>query len=241
MRMGKELKQRGASLVIAAMHACQLVTAAVNGPQPIAACTALISGALWTWQGPHTSDRATSSGFFAQALTWDSFVRPTKAPDQPTALYLAMAARMRQTEQYVRAFAGQHGLEQISLALPGDRHSFKDARATGHGRHGHLWLGAHPFHPQHTHHLLPVLEHELAHLRRRDTRTRRVIETCALMALTLAAGLLPAWLVGVLVNVLNEVRNVLSQMFVCGLSAGGRVRRSWCGESWSFVPSALVA
>ncbi|MFI0813530.1 hypothetical protein [Streptomyces echinatus] len=193
MGMGEALKQRSASLVVAALLTCQALTTAVNGPHPIAAYNALVIGALWTWHGHHTSDRATSSGSFAQALTWDSFVRPAKVPDQPTALYLAMAARMRQTEHYVRAFAAQHGLERISLALPGDRHSFKDARATGHGRRGHLWLGAHWFHPQHTHLLPPVLEHELAHLRRRDTRTRRVIETSALVGVTLAAGLLTTW------------------------------------------------
>ncbi|MFF7953605.1 hypothetical protein [Streptomyces griseorubiginosus] len=193
MRMVEELKQRGASLVVAAMLTCQALTTAINGPHPIAVYTAFINGALWAWHGHHTSDRAISSGTFAQALTWDSFVRPAKAPGHPTALYLAMAARMRQTEDYVRAFAAWHGLERISLALPGDRHSFKDARVTGHGRRGHLWLGAHWLHPRHTRHLAPVLEHELAHLRRRDTRTRRVIETCALVAVTLAAGLLPAW------------------------------------------------
>lgn len=193
MRMGEALRRRSASLLVGATLTYLALTTAVNGPHPIAAYTALISGALWTWHGHHTSDRAVSSGSFAQALTWDAFVHPVKAPDHPTALYLAMAARMRQTEHYVRAFAVQHGLERISLALPGDRHSLKDARATGHGRRGHLWLGAHWFHPRHTQHLPPVLEHELAHLRRRDTRTRWVIETCALVAVTLAAGLLPTW------------------------------------------------
>ncbi|MGW0298106.1 hypothetical protein ACWDYK_15575 [Streptomyces anthocyanicus] len=173
------------------MFTGQALATAVNGPHLIAVYTAFINGALWTWHGHHTSERATSSGSLAQALTWDSFVRPAKASNQPTALYLAMAVRMRQTEDYVRAFAARHGLERISLALPGDRHSFKDARATGHGRRGHLWLGAHWFHPRHTQHLAPVLEHELAHLRRRDTRTRQVIETCAVVAVTLAAGLLP--------------------------------------------------
>lgn len=167
-------KQRGASLVVVAVLTCQTLATAVNGPHPIAVYTAFINGAFWTWHGHYTSDRATSSGSFAQALTWDSL-------------------RMRQTEGHVRAFAARHGLERVSIALPGDRHSFKDARATSHGRRGHLWLGAHWFHPRHTQHVAPVLEHELAHVRRRDTRTRRAIEICALVAVTLAAGLLPAW------------------------------------------------
>ncbi|MEV0965502.1 hypothetical protein AB0J25_23475 [Streptomyces sp. NPDC049910] len=193
MRIGEALERWSVHLVVAVVITAQALSAAMRGPHPLTVYTALIIGALWAWHGHHTSDRATSSGFFAQALTWDSFVRPHKAPDNPTALYLAMAARMRQTEHHVRAFAAQHGLERISCALPGDRHSFKDARATGHGRRGHLWLGAHWFHPRHTHYLPPVIEHELAHLRRRDTRTRLTVETCALTAVTLASGLLPTW------------------------------------------------
>jgi len=193
MHIGEILDRWGVPLTVAAGITAQTLTTAVSGPHPIAIYTALISGALWAWHGHHTSDRAVSSGFFAQALTWDSFVRPHRAPIDPPTLYLPMAQRMRQTEHYVRAFAAQHGLKRISLALPGDRHSFTDARSTRHGRRGHLWLGAHWFHPQHTQHLPPVLEHELAHLRRRDTRTRLAVETCALVTVTLASGLLPFW------------------------------------------------
>ncbi|WP_405747539.1 M48 family metalloprotease [Streptomyces sp. NBC_01525] len=59
-----------------------------------------------------------------------------------------------------------------------------------HGTRAHLWIGRHWFHPHHTHHLAAVLEHELAHVRRRDTLTQRVAETAALVACALAAGLL---------------------------------------------------
>ncbi|GAA2639311.1 hypothetical protein GCM10010425_49160 [Streptomyces spororaveus] len=192
MRIGELLDRWGVHLIVGALITGQVVSTAVQGPHPIAAYTSLVGGALWAWHGHHTSDRAISSGYFAQILTWDPFVRPHKAPD-PTALYLEMAARMRQTEEHVHAFARRHGLERVSLALPGDRHSHKDARATGHGLAGHLWLGALWFHPDHTRHLPPVLEHELAHLRRRDTRTRLVVETCALVSVILASGLLPLW------------------------------------------------
>ncbi|MFI1700271.1 hypothetical protein ACH419_30405 [Streptomyces bobili] len=166
MRIGELLNRWGLSLTVAAVITTQALTTAASGPHPIAIYTALISGALWAWHGAHTSDRAVSSGFLAQALTWDSFVRPRRAPPDPPTIYLPMAARMQQTEHYVRAYAARHGLERISLALPGDRHSLTDARATSRGRRGHLWLGAHWFHPEHTHYLAPVLEHELAHLRR---------------------------------------------------------------------------
>ncbi|WP_331732370.1 hypothetical protein OG613_47885 (plasmid) [Streptomyces sp. NBC_00015] len=193
MRIGEVLNRWGLPLTVTVMITALALNTAVGGPHPIAIYAALITGALWAWHGHHTSDRAVSSGFFAQALTWDPFVRPHKAPLDPPALYRPMAARMQQTEHYVRAYAARHGLERISLALPGDRHSFKDARATHHGRRGHLWLGAHWFHPEHTQHLPPVLEHELAHIRRRDTRTRLAVETCALAIVALASGLLPAW------------------------------------------------
>ncbi|MEW2493762.1 hypothetical protein AB0942_09465 [Streptomyces nodosus] len=193
MRIGEVLDRWGVPLFVAAGITAQTTTTAVGGPHPIAVYTAIISGALWAWHGHHTSDRAISSGLFAQTLTWDCFVRPHRAPTDPPALYLPMAARMRQTEHYVRAFAARQGLKRISLALPGDRHSLSDARSTRHGRRGHLWLGAHWFHPEHTQHLPPVLEHELAHVRRCDTRTRLGVETIAVVAVTLASGLLPFW------------------------------------------------
>lgn len=193
MRIGELLGRWSVPLTVTAMIAAQALTTAVRGPHPLAVSTALISGALWAWHGNHISDRALRRGFLAQALTWDCFVRPHRAPCDPPPLYLPMAARMQQTEHYVRAFAAQHALERISIALPGDRHSLTDARASSHGRRGHLWLGAHWFHPEHTQYLPPVLEHELAHLRRRDTRTRVAAETCAVAVVALAAGLWPAW------------------------------------------------
>lgn len=192
MRIGEVLSRWGVSLIVGALITGQVLSTAVQGPHPIAVYTALVSGTLWAWHGHHTSDRAVSSGSFAQAMTWDPFVRPHRTPE-PTVLYLEMAARMRQTEVYVDAFASRHGLDSISVALPGDGHSHKDARAAAHRRVGHLWLGALWFHPQHTHHLPAVLEHELAHIRRGDTRRRLVVETCALVTVVLASGLLPLW------------------------------------------------
>lgn len=52
-----------------------------------------------------------------------------------------------------------------------------DARSTGHGHRGHVWLGMRWLHPRHTAHLPAVLEHELAHLQRRDTGKRIAAES----------------------------------------------------------------
>lgn len=228
MRMGEVLDRWGTRLTAATVIAVQTLATAASGPHPIAIYTALINGLLWAWHGHHISDRAVSSGLFAQSLTWDSFVRPHRPPLDPPTLHLAMAERMRQTEHYVRTFATQHELERISLALPGDRHSFKDARATGHGRRGHLWLGAHWFHPEYTQHLPPVLEHELAHLRRRDTRTRLAVETCTLVIVTLACGFLPIW--GFAVTALTAWMSIAARHWWVELACDAAAVRA-CGRT----------
>ncbi|MGP3951207.1 hypothetical protein [Streptomyces sp. 7N604] len=202
MRMGERLGRCGAHIVVTVVLASQAISTALRGPQPaVAVYTALLAGGVWAWHGRHTHDRGVSSGYFAQSLTWDLFVRPRTLPENDHGgLYTAMAERMRQTEHHVRIFAARHGLERISIALPSERGGFGDARSTRHGKRGHLWLGQRWFSPRYTRHLPAVLEHELAHLRRRDTRKRLLAETCAVSATTLAAGLLPlpafAWAAG---------------------------------------------
>lgn len=248
MRIGEVLDRWGVSLIVAAGITAQTLTTAVAGPHSIAFYTAFLSGALWAWNGHHTSDRAVSAGGFAQALTWDSHVRPHRAPVDPSALYLSMAARMRHTEHHARAFAVRHGLERISFALPGDRHALTDARSTGHGRRGHLWLGVHWFHPDHTQHLAPVLEHELAHLRRGDTRTRVGVETAAVVAVALASGLLPfgaftatalaVWLITVVLHWWAELACDAAAVRACGRTA---VAAMWSADIAAERTTSLAA
>ncbi|MEU5437255.1 hypothetical protein AB0G73_28290 [Streptomyces sp. NPDC020719] len=213
-------------LAAAAMIISQAVSTALRGPGPVAFYTALLVGALWAWEGFYLSERSVSSGVFAQHLTWDGYVRPHTAPETCSPLSVLMADRMRQTEQYVAAFARRQGLVRISLALPGERHALSDARSTRHGRRGHLWLGHHWFLPRHTHHLAPVLEHELAHIRRYDTRTHLAVETAALTVCALAAGLLPTlafvltalsvWIATVAVNWYSELACDAAAVRACG-------------------------
>ncbi|MFB6984622.1 hypothetical protein ACNPQN_32765 [Streptomyces sp. NPDC056297] len=173
------------------MIASETITTALHGSHAsFALYGALIAGGIWVWHSHSTHDRGVWAGAMAQSMTWDSYVRPPTTPDH-TALYLAMAERMRKTEHHVRTFTHQHSLERISIALPLNRGAFGDARSTRHGARGHLWLGQKWFHPRHTHHLPAVLEHELAHLRRRDTHKRLIAESTAVAATALCAGLLP--------------------------------------------------
>ncbi|MFJ2627678.1 hypothetical protein ACIO6T_30830 [Streptomyces sp. NPDC087532] len=192
MSMGERLGAYGPHIAVAAVIASEAITTALHGSHvSFALYGAMIAGGIWAWHSHCTHDRGVWAGSMAQSMTWDSFVRPSATPEHNTApLYLAMAERMGKTEHHVRAFAQQHSLERISIALPLSRGAFGDANSTRHGARGHLWLGQKWFHPRHTHHLPAVLEHELAHLRRHDTRKRLIAESAAVAATTLCSGLL---------------------------------------------------
>ncbi|MEU9984840.1 hypothetical protein [Streptomyces sp. NPDC050856] len=111
---------------------------------------------------------------------------------------------MRQTTEYVRRTIAERGLEKVTLATSDEAGSWADARNTGYGRRGHVWLGMRWLHPRHTTHLPAVLEHELAHLQRRDTGKRIAAESIAVTTaglLSLPACLLTAaaaWLLNAL-------------------------------------------
>ncbi|MFE9558814.1 hypothetical protein ACFYOD_35825 [Streptomyces sp. NPDC006703] len=232
MKAGEKLEGRGAYIVMTLAIAVEAASTEMNGPQAaMACCTALIAAGAWTFNGRHTGQRGVSGGRFAQAMTWDRFVRPHKAPRDDDSLHTAFARRMRQTDHYVPSVTAQHGLKQISIALPSSTRDggFDDARSIRHTHQGHLWLGHRWFHPDHTHHLPSVLEHELAHLRRNDTRTRQISETAAVAATALAAGLLPlpafaaaaltTWLGDVAVRWWGELACDAHAMRRCGRAA----------------------
>jgi hypothetical protein len=174
----------------AATLANLIISTALHGPQlATTVYGALLVAGVWAVHGHRTHDRAVAVGSLAQALTWDSFVRPRTLPMDDAHLYTTMAERMRQPEQHVRTFAGRHGLQRIWIALPSKpRNAFGEARSIRHDSERILWLGHRWFHPRH---LPAVLEHELAHLLRHDTRKRLIAETGALTTTALAAGLLP--------------------------------------------------
>ncbi|MBT2459995.1 hypothetical protein [Streptomyces sp. ISL-86] len=192
MRMGEKLGTRWPLIIVTTLTAGEAVSIARHDTHPaVTVYCAVLAAAAWAWHGRQTQERAVSGGYFAQCTTWDLYVRPHRPPADPTTLYTALAQRMRQTDEHVATYAARHGLDRISIALPRAHDAFADARSTRHRRTGHLWLGARWFHPRHTHHLPAVLEHELAHVRRYDTRSRLIVETFAVAATVLTAGLLP--------------------------------------------------
>ncbi|MFE9953297.1 hypothetical protein ACFYRJ_38505 [Streptomyces sp. NPDC005531] len=191
MSVGERVGLYGAHIVVTVTVVSQAVSTALHGSQPVAALYAsVIAGGVWAWYGHRTHDRGVWAGAMVQTMTWDCYVRP-HTPPRDDALYTVLAQRMRQTDQYVRAFAAEHGLERISVALPLERGAFDDACSTRHGRRGHVWLWTRWFHPRDTRHLPAVLEHELAHVRRSDPRKRLIAETTAVATTAFAAGMLP--------------------------------------------------
>lgn len=191
MSVGERVGRYGAHIVVTVTVVSQADSTAVHGSQPAAALyAAVIAGGVWAWNGHRINDRGVWAGSMAQTMTWDCYVRP-HTPPKDDGLYPALAQRMRETDQYVRAFAAEHGLERISIALPLERGAFGEACSTRHGQRGHLWLGTRWFHPRDTRHLPAVLEHELARVRRFDPRKRLIAETAAVAATAFAAGMLP--------------------------------------------------
>ncbi|WP_327309821.1 hypothetical protein OG730_41800 (plasmid) [Streptomyces sp. NBC_01298] len=192
MRMGEKVWTHWPLIVVTLVTIGEVISTARHSTHPaVAAYCTVLAAATWALSGRRTQERAVSGGYFAQFTTWDLYVRPHTPPEEPTALYTALAQRMQQTDQHVTAYATCNGLDRISIGLPRPRDAFADARSARYRNAGHLWLGARWFHPHYTHHLPAVLEHELAHIRRNDTRGRLAVESCAVAVSVLAAGLLP--------------------------------------------------
>ncbi|MFC8949502.1 M48 family metalloprotease [Streptomyces rochei] len=194
----------------------------------IAVGVAVATGGLWAAQGRARQRSAIATGPTAQTLTWQVHAgRKPRQSDSDT--YRHIAARMRQTTEHVRRTTAQRGLEKVTLAISNESGSWADARSTGHGRRGHVWLGLRWFHPRHTAHLPAVLEHELAHLQRRDTGKRIAVESAAVATVGLTAGLLPlfhfsltaatVWMLTVLFFWWGELFSDLAAVRVCGRTA----------------------
>ncbi|MER6432089.1 M48 family metalloprotease [Streptomyces sp900105245] len=239
MHLGETLRRHAVPAVVAAIAAAVAVATEVQGPHPLLAVHgAVIAGCLWVLDGRDAQDRAVAAGARAQSLGWDYLLRPGRGVEVGSPLRAAMAERMRQTQHYVAAFAARHQLQCVSLALPyNPSRDFGEARSARRGDRGHVWLGLRWFHPDHTQHLPAVLEHELAHLAHRDTRTSLTLETTALTVTVLAAGLLPAaqttavaaaeWLAVIAVRWAQELAWDAQAVRACGRDA---VTRMWSAD-----------
>jgi hypothetical protein len=191
MAVGEALGRYWSHIAVTVTITGQAVATGRHGPEPAAAVyAALVAGGIWAWHGRVAQYSSVSGGQMVQALTWDIHVdRPTEPSDDDW--YRQVASRMRQTGEHVRRSAARLGLERITLATSSTPARYSEASSTRQGSSGHVWLGMRWFHEAHTHHLPAVLEHELAHLRRRDSTKRLIAESSCLMATALAAGLLP--------------------------------------------------
>lgn len=229
MATGEKLGHYWSHITVTAAIAGQALVTFLRGPEPVLALyTALIAGGVWAWHGRTIQRSSVTDGSIVQALTWDIHTKRQPAPSD-SELYRELAVRMRQTGQHVRAVVGSHGLEHITLATSSEPSGYGDARSTRHRARGHLWLGMRWFMPKHTRHLPAVLEHELAHLARRDTGKRLVAETAAVTATALAAGLLPpgpfaatalvTWLLTTLYRWWVEIACDLHAVRACGREA----------------------
>ncbi|MGD1220486.1 M48 family metalloprotease [Streptomyces krungchingensis] len=229
MTVGDVLQRHAGQAVAATAIISEAVLTQLRGPvTAIAVGVAVAAGGLWAAQGRARQKSAVAMGAAAQALTWQPHAgRRPRPSDSDT--YRHLAARMRQTTEHVRRTTAERGLEKVTLATSDETGSWADARSTGHGRRGHVWLGMRWLHPRHTAHLPAVLEHELAHLSRRDTGKRIAVEAVAVATAGLAAGLLPlpafiltaaaVWVLTILFFWWGELACDLAAVRVCGRTA----------------------
>lgn len=229
MTLGEILQRHAGQAVVATAIISEVVMTQLRGPAAgIAVGVAAAAGGLWVVQGRARQKSAIAMGPSAQTLTWQ--VHAGRKPDPSDSdTYRHIATRMRQTTEHVRRTTAERGLKKITLATSSETDSWADARSTGHGRRGHVWLGMRWLHPRHTHHLPAVLEHELAHLQRRDTGKRIAAESAAVAVVGLAAGLLSlpafaltaaaAWALNTMFFWWGELACDLAAVRVCGRTA----------------------
>ncbi|MEU0665230.1 M48 family metalloprotease [Streptomyces lavendulocolor] len=234
MSLGGILQRHAGQAAVATAIITEAVMTQLRGPAAaIAVGVAAAAGGLWVAQGRARQKSAVSMGAAAQALTWQPHASRMPRPSD-SATYRHLAARMRQTTEHVRRTIAERGLEKVTLATSDETGSWADARSTGHGRRGHVWLGMRWLHPRHTAHLPAVLEHELAHLQRRDTGKRIVVESVAVATTGLAAGLLslPAFiLTAAAVWVLNTLFFWWGEL-ACDFAAARACGRTAVVEMW---------
>jgi hypothetical protein len=174
MTLGDMLQRHAGQTAVATAIITEAVLTQLRGPAAgIAVGVAVAVGGLWAAQGRARQKSAVSMGAAAQALTWQPHAgRRPRPSDSDT--YRHLAARMRQTTEHVRRTTAERGLEKVTLATSDETGSWADARSTGHGRRGHVWLGMRWLHPRHTTHLPAVLEFPKSGQRVEIVETRRL-------------------------------------------------------------------
>ncbi|MDF3141804.1 MULTISPECIES: hypothetical protein [unclassified Streptomyces] len=130
------------------------------------------------------------TGLWRQQMTWDVYRDRVWKPHE--AALAAEADQMRKVDARVTTFATEHGMERITLAVAGARlgwwgaaESVRSSRTLGHIELGHFW-----FFPEGAASLPHIVEHELAHIQRNDSRTFVLMASAGAMSSVACAGLL---------------------------------------------------
>ncbi|MEU9480771.1 hypothetical protein [Streptomyces sp. NPDC048191] len=172
--------------------------AAVRWQHPLAAGgivgAAVLTAAIWSVLAALSLSNAIWAGLVSRDLTWYAYLPPDGVrrggPLDPDTEF--MVGQMCQVEARVQDFIRESDLEHVSLAVTGGRLGlWHEAVSTRSGRSGHVALGYFWLWPDRSAALPYILEHELAHLRRNDARTRLGTTTLRAALIVLCVGLLP--------------------------------------------------
>jgi hypothetical protein len=145
---GETLGHYWSHITVTAAIAGHAFATFLRGPGPaLALYTALIAGGVWAWHGRAIQRSSVADGAIVQALTWNIHTKRRPAPSD-SELFQELTVRMRQIGQHVRAVAGRHGLQRVTLATSSEElDGYSDAHSTRHRAQGHLWLGMRWFIP----------------------------------------------------------------------------------------------
>ncbi|WP_370424257.1 hypothetical protein AB8O64_36495 (plasmid) [Streptomyces sp. QH1-20] len=156
---------------------------------------AVVVGVLRAWSGFSGLGNTVWAGSVGQDMTWRTYRDPDVAVakdrirDKDSEFLIS---QMRRVEERVEAFAGETGMERISLSVAGGRiGTWNAASSVRFGRRGHVTLGHIWLWPERNAVMPYILEHELAHLRRRDSHTRTAAAVLGVVLMVLCTALLP--------------------------------------------------
>ncbi|MFF4227460.1 hypothetical protein ACFYZH_32060 [Streptomyces abikoensis] len=156
---------------------------------------AVVAGVLRAWSGLSGLGNTVWAGAAGQDMTWRTYRDPdlTVAKDGARDKDVEfLISQMRRVEERVEAFAGESGMERISLSVAGGRiGTWNAASSVRFGRRGHVTLGHIWLWPERNAVMPYTLEHELAHLRRHDSHTRTAGAVVGVVLMVLCTGLLP--------------------------------------------------
>ncbi|MEU5053535.1 hypothetical protein [Streptomyces sp. NPDC021096] len=155
---------------------------------------AVVAGVLQAWSGFSGLGNTVWAGAAGQDMTWRTY----RDPDVMVAKdggrnedSQFLIGQMRRVEERVEAFAGETGMERISLSVAGGRiGTWNAASSVRFGRRGHVTLGLIWLWPGRNAVMPYILEHELDHLRRRDSHIRTAAAVVGVVLMVLCMGLL---------------------------------------------------